>query len=414
MRTNSPEYLMEPSVCRIYNCRETTGSDEGSQMKTSPRARLVLTIACTAVLVAAAGLFPLSCGSSSFPKADAQRVEESLEILMQQMKIPGVLFALYDPAKGDLILQKGSSDVRNGTGIMTDNTFRIGSVTKTFTSVMVLQLAQEGKLAIDDPLSKYRPDVPNSQNISLRQLLNHTCGLFSYTDDAGFVSAIETDPLRKWTPDEVINIGISHPPEFPPGQGWGYSNTAYVLLGKVIEQVTGNTYASEIKKRIIKPLALKHTVLPTDAEMPGRYSHGYTFDLGNGMQDITRQQVPTWGWSAGGLVSDLTDMKICAKAFAQGKLLNKTMRSEFLEWVPMPVEPGRPPNAFSALGIGKYKGMIGNTGGTYGYTTWMWYIPEKDATLIAFFNETSAFDPALSAKEQTWLAEFLETVIKVI
>jgi D-alanyl-D-alanine carboxypeptidase len=278
----------------------------------------------------------------------------------------------------------------------------------------MLQLADEGKLSLDDPLSKYEPSFPNGANITLRMLLNHRSGIFSYTEDKGFVKTITTEPLKPWTPDQLIAIGAAHPPYFPPGTAFDYSNTAYILAGMVIEKVTGNTWEEEVQTRIIDKLGLTHTVLPSGTDIPGKYSHGYTYDLGDGLQDITRQQVATWGWSAGGLVSDLADLQICAEAFGSGALLSTAMKKEFFTKTPMPTKPGTPPSAFSGLGIGIVNGWVGNTGGTYGYTTWMWYVPVKKATVVVFFNETSTFTPSYEVKEQTALQGLLLTAFDVL
>ncbi|MFZ2959023.1 MAG: serine hydrolase [Candidatus Ozemobacteraceae bacterium] len=149
-------------------------------------------------------------------------------------------------------------------------------------------------------------------------------------------------------------------------------------------------------------------------DMPDNFSRGYTFDLGNGLQEITRQEVGSWGWAAGGLVSDLTDMKLCAEAFADGRLLSKELQDEFMNWIPLPVKPGTPQDSFTGLGIVKTRGIVGNSGGTYGYTSWMWHHPEKKITLVAFFNQTSAFTNELAEKEQNKLAELLETIQRVM
>jgi len=345
--------------------------------------------------------------------SDVHKLETAIAKTMKKMNCPGVVFAVTKPGKADVVITEGVDDLQNKTKISTADKFRIGSVTKTFTSVVALQLAAEGKLSLDDPLSKYEPQVPNSQNITVRMLLNHTSGLYSYTEDPGFIKTIETTPLKPWTPDELINIGISHPPEFAPGQGFAYDNTGFVLAGKVIEKAGGNTYEAEIKKRIIDKLGLKNTAIE-GPDMTGKYSHGYTYDLGNGLQDITRQQVATWGWSAGGLVSDLADLQVCAKAFATGDLITPEMKKEFMSPVSMPTKPGTPSGAWSGLGVGGVYGWVGNTGGTYGYVTWMWYLPAKKATVIAFFNENTTFTPDAEVEQQTALQELLEVALRVI
>jgi D-alanyl-D-alanine carboxypeptidase len=365
------------------------------------------------ILVLTSGI-AVSCGSASAVKNTAE-LESAIEKCMKSINCPGVVFAVTAPGKSDVIITRGADDLQKQTKISTADNFRIGSVSKTFTAIVTLQLAAEGKLSLDDPLSKYEPQVPNGSNITVKMLLGHTSGLFSYTEDEGFQKTIETDPLRPWTPDELINIGISHPPYFPPGKGFAYDNTAYILAGKIIEKVTGNTYAAEVKKRVIGKLGLKNTVMPTGVDMPGKYSHGYTYDLGGGrLQDITRQQTPTWGWSAGGLVSDLADLQVFAKAVATGELITPAMRNEFFTSTPMPTKPGTPPTSFAGLGVGFLSEWVGNTGGTYGYTTWMWYIPSKKTTVIAFFNETSTFTPKYEEAEQAALQQLLLTTMKLI
>jgi len=346
--------------------------------------------------------------------SDVARLERSIAATMKKMDCPGVLFAVSAPGKSDVVIARGVSDLAAGTPISTVDLFRIGSVTKTFTATVLLQLAAEGKVSLDDPLSKYEPGFPNGRNITVRMLLNHRSGIFSYTGDDGFVRTIETDTLRRWMPDELIAIGTSHEPYFPPGAAFDYSNTAYILAGKVIEQVTGRSYEQEIQTRVIDRLGLAHTFLPDGPDAPDGLAHGYTYDLGNGLKDITRQSVDSWGWSAGGLVSSLADLRACAVAFGTGSLLTPEMKKEFFTRTPMPTKPGTPPSAFSGLGIGMVHGWVGNTGGTYGYTTWMWYVPKTQATVIVFFNETSTFTPRYEAKEQTALQELLKTAWKVI
>jgi D-alanyl-D-alanine carboxypeptidase len=146
----------------------------------------------------------------------------------------------------------------------------------------------------------------------------------------------------------------------------------------------------------------------------GAHSHGYTFDLGNGLQDITRQELGSWGWTAGGLLSTMNDMAVCAEAFSDGRLLSDDMNREFTNWIPIPVAPGAPQESYTGLGIVKYRIFVGNSGGTYGYTSWMWHIPSKNGVLIAFFNQTSTFTQSRGVNEQTLLAELLNTIMAVV
>jgi len=388
-------------------------------------ATLVLLVLVSASVVAASCGGTATSGTDVSPSSapsptavpavsDVPRLEASIDVTMKRMDCPGIVFAVSAPGKSDVVIAKGVGDLATGAPISAGDLFRIGSVTKTFTSTVLLQLAAEGKVNLDDPLSKYEPGFPNGDHITVRMLLNHRSGIFSYTGDTRFVRAIETDTLRSWTPDELVAIGTAHDPYFPPGAAFDYSNTAYILAGKVIERVGGRTYEEEIQTRIIDKLGLKHTFLPDGPDAPGGLAHGYTYDLGNGLQDISRQSIDSWGWSAGGLISDLADLRTCAVAFGTGSLLTPAMKKELFTRTPMPTKPGTPPSAFSGLGIGMVHGWVGNTGGTYGYTTWMWYVPKTKATVIVFFNETSTFTPRYEVREQKALLGLLQTAWKVI
>ena len=157
--------------------------------------------------------------------------------------------------------------------------FRIGSITKTFTGTVILQLVDEGKLRLDDPIAKYQPEVPNGANITIRQLLQMTSGLFNYTDDPAWNQALDANRQRVWSPQELVAIALAHPPYFAPGTDFHYSNTNTVLLGLIIEQITGNNVADEFARRIFTPLGMRETVMPppTMAAIPDPHPRGYLY-----------------------------------------------------------------------------------------------------------------------------------------
>jgi CubicO group peptidase (beta-lactamase class C family) len=154
--------------------------------------------------------------------------------------------------------------------------FRIGSITKTFTATLLLILADEKKLGLDDPVSKYVAWVPNGDRITLRMLADMTAGLHSYTQDDAWVKVAFSNFGRVWTPRELVDVGLRSPPDFPPGQGWHYSNTNYVLLGMILEQVTGKKIQDSFAEKMFKPLKLTQTSWPVGAALPKPYAHGTT------------------------------------------------------------------------------------------------------------------------------------------
>jgi D-alanyl-D-alanine carboxypeptidase len=200
--------------------------------------------------------------------------------------------------------------------------FRIASLTKAFTSVLVLQLEGEGKLDIDDPVENYLPHVvPNGSAITLRELLNHTSGLYDYSDDAAFSQAVFDNPQRTWTPLELAAFAFSHAPYFAPGIDYHYSNTNYVLLGLVVEKIEGKPLAESLQQRIIGPLGLTATSLPTAISLGSDFVHGYLSLDGSPLFDLAPLISPSIGWSAGGIVSNARDVTTFYRALLTGRLL---------------------------------------------------------------------------------------------
>ena len=192
----------------------------------------------------------------------------------------------------------------------------------------------------------------------------------------------------------MLNIAFSHAPYFPPGQGFHYSNTNSILLGLLVETVTGRHLENEVESRIFRPLGLRGTSLPRSPRIPSPRSHGYQFgtNVGTlvppacdaetaGRRDATADS-PSWTWSAGGAISTLRDLKIWARALAIGTLLTPTTQAERLDWVPT----GPPPAPRYGLHITDFSGVIGHDGALPGYQSFMGYLPARDATLVVLAN----------------------------
>jgi D-alanyl-D-alanine carboxypeptidase len=207
--------------------------------------------------------------------------------------------------------------------------FRIASVSKAFVSVLILQLEAEGKLDIDDPVAKYLPDVvPNGAAITLRELMNHTSGLFNYTDDAAFVNDPIANFSRAWTPSELLALAFAHPPNFAPGANWSYSNTNYIVLGLVVEAMTKKPLGDVLQERIFTPLALTSTSFPMTIELAPDLVHGYVKLPGSPLIDISAGLNPSSGWAAGGIVSTTRDVTAFYRALFTGKLLAAAQLAE--------------------------------------------------------------------------------------
>jgi D-alanyl-D-alanine carboxypeptidase len=250
-------------------------------------------------------------------------------------------------APGAIVYVRTPTAARAGTAGYADRTahvsmraadrYRIASLTKAFVSVVVLQLEAEGKLDIDDPVEKYlRGLVPNGGGITLRELLNHTSGLFDYTEDQAFFNAVLSNPSRVWAPRELLAYAFSHPPHFGPGANWTYSNTNYIVLGLVAEAVIAKPLAQSLQERIFTPLALGSTSFPLTIDLDATFVHGYAQLLpGAAATDVTPVLSPSWAWAAGGIVSNARDVTTFYRALLTGKLLRAAQLKEMEQPAPV-------------------------------------------------------------------------------
>jgi D-alanyl-D-alanine carboxypeptidase len=355
-----------------------------------------------------------ACGSSTgtqatAPNALGQRLQPLVEAQMKAMQVPGAAIFVQGAGSQSWAANLGTSNLATHAPMSPDMHFRIGSITKTFVGTVILQLVDEGKIKLDDPISKYQPEVPNGNNITVREVLNMSSGLYSYSDDDGFGKIMDAELYgnnmnRVWEPKELLAIAFKHPPYFAPGKGFHYSNTNYILLGLMIEQLTGHAVEDEIQHRILTPLGMNNTSMPqiTSSAIPNPYPRGYTFvtpatqtgqsggksknnspDATNPL-DVTMVN-PSWGWTAGNMISTAHDLQIWAKVLVTGKLLSAATQKERLSWLAIPgVSPTYPLKY--GLAIADFDGFIGHNGGLPGFQSFMGYMPEKSEMIVILTN----------------------------
>src|SRR2546423_2623856 len=253
--------------------------------------------ALVVVLAALAGPAPARAASS--------------EALAQQMRAvvaagaPGAIVLARDGSR-TLRLAAGVSDRAHRTPMRVSDRFGVGSVTKTFVATVVLQLVGEGRLSLDDTVERWVPGlVPGGDAITVRELLNHTSGLFDYLND-GDATVIKPYLAGKfsffWHPRAMVGVATRHAPHFAPGAGWSYSNTGYIVLGLIVEAATGDSIGAELSKRIFGPLALRRTSFSTGQRISGAHAHGYYRLPKRSLQDVTAIS-PSFAWTAGAIVS---------------------------------------------------------------------------------------------------------------
>src|SRR5215207_9579679 len=224
-----------------------------------------------------------------FPPDEQLALDQIVATRVGGQMVPGAVAGVAIPGRGSWVRAQGIADLRTAAPIATDDHFRIASVSKTFTATVILQLVDEGKLALDDTLEPYVPGIPNGSEITIRQVLQMTAGIFDYSLDEQVVTEYDRDPTILITPEDVIAIVARHGPDFAPGASLSYSDTNYVLLGLVIEQVTGMGAVQAFQEYVFTPLGLTETSLPDTPEMPEPFARGYiaTSATDDTLRDVT-------------------------------------------------------------------------------------------------------------------------------
>lgn len=309
------------------------------------------------------------------------RLDKAIADVRKQAGIPGVVVGLWMPGKGSYVRATGVADTATRAPMAADSYIRIGSETKTFTVTALLELVDAHRIKLDDPISDYVPGVRNGQRITLRQLAEMRSGLFPYTADAGFVHDLLSDPQRYFTPRQLLAYGMKHKNTFEPGAQFQYSNSNLILLGLVIEKVSGQRVGDFIRNRVLRPSHLRHTLFPTGPRFPEPHSHGYTDQTLSGKIEDATDWNPSWAWSAGAMISDLHDLRRWAKIVATGELLSPRTQAQRLKTLPTGI-----PGLSYGLGIFETGGWIGHNGSLPGYETATVYLPSQKATLVVMIN----------------------------
>jgi len=265
----------------------------------------------------------------------------------------------------------------------------VGSITKTFIAALILDLAEENLLSIDDPLATWLPDYPNAANITLRQLLSHTSGVFDYFKHGSYNSAVFGDPSHHWTPAEILTR-FAHSPYFAPGAGYHYSNTNFVLLGLVAEQAGGDSVGNQLRSRFWQPLGLDNTSIQSAGPPPAVAAKGYLWSTDH-FREISdssgyrpTRSAATVAWSVGDVVASADDIATWANALYGGDVLDAASLTEMLDWERYPGGEG--------YGLGTQtqewdgRRMFGHTGSIRGYVAAAWQVPAEDATFVVLTN----------------------------
>jgi len=309
------------------------------------------------------------------------RIDAAVQGAFADTGAPGAIVGVSSP-EGTWIAAYGSADAETNQAMTPSTHTRVGSITKTLTGTAAIQLAQDGLIAMDDTIGQYRDGIPNGDDVTLLMLANMTSGIASYTMQDEFADALYSDPSRTFTIDELIQIGVDASPSFAPGEGFEYSNTNTLLLGEVIEQVTGKPLGTVLEEQVIAPLGLEHTSWPGDTpEMPEPYAHGQTAQGldADGVHDATRWN-PSWAGGAGKIISTVDDLLVYGHALATGQGL---LDAETAAWRLGTFPEG--PLGYGA-GFACFGGWVGHEGSMPGYNTQLVYDTGSATTVAVAVN----------------------------
>lgn len=400
--------------------------------------RSVPALALCAVLTASACSATPSSGTTVASRADAGRASAAtttaaspaapayaaelrpkLVALAKDLLTVGAVVVVRSP-QGDWTTTIGTRSFHGNDPVQAGDHVRVGSNTKPMTGTVILQLAQEGRLSLDDPVSKFRPEVPNGANITIRQLLEMRSGLYNYSLAPELNETQDSEPSRVYTPEELLAMAIKRPPLYPPGEDFNYSNTNYVLLGLISQQITGKTVSDEFQSRIFGPLGMTGSSLPaaTDASLPEPHPQGYTYGTNVGTidslelspdtqaaaragtaapMDVTKDN-PSWAWTAGSAISTAGDLVTFVQGLVNGKLLDPAMQKQRLDSV-RPTNPSNPESASYGLALAKLGPLYGHTGELPGYNSFMGYDPARKVTVVVWATNAPAVDGRPPATE---------------
>ena len=322
------------------------------------------------------------------------RIDSLTQAMMAEEHVPGVSVAVLRGQDTIRLRGYGMADVENSVPASTETVYRIGSITKQFTALIILQLAREGRLSLDDTLQKFVPSFPTpGRRITVRNLLNHTSGIPNYTSiGRAWLSRVTLNLDH----DSLLALVKDLPPDFAPGEQFRYDNTGYYLLGMVIESVTGHRYADEVATRITGPLHLGSTMYCGTRQLIPHRAQGYTTDSGN---TVTNASYLDMGqpFAAGALCSTTRDLLVWHRALSTDALspLSYEMMSASGQ-----TNHGRPTGYGMGLAPGDLSGhrRISHSGGIYGFSTDLANYPDDSLVIVVLANSEDANATRLSVR----------------
>jgi D-alanyl-D-alanine carboxypeptidase len=317
----------------------------------------------------------------------AKRIGADVETILHRTDTPGATIAIAENGRIVYSHAYGLRDREQHFPPTLDTHYEIGSITKQFTAGVILQLQEAGKLHIDDKLATYLPDAPHANEVTLRQLLSHTSGMPEYLDGPD-IEQVATKPA---TFDQLMARIAGKSLDFTPGSRWSYSNTGYVLLGRVIEVVSHESYRHYVQTHLLDPIRMTQTFTVADEAHLPNMATGYRHTDGRIERPLPISE--TFGWSAGFLVSTVSDLEKWNDALMNGRIVTPA------DYALMSTSVKTTQQGDAGYGFGLFvdsideQPRVGHTGGSLGFTTANEYFPKQGVQIIAFTNNGDNPEP---------------------
>jgi D-alanyl-D-alanine carboxypeptidase len=285
---------------------------------------------------------------------------------------PGVI-SLVRRGGRTFVHRAGVADTRTKRRWRPFDHMRLASTSKAFSGAVALSLVRRGVLELDDTIGERLPDLPAAwAAVTLRQALHHTSGLPNYTTSPAYQADLNADPLRRFTPPELIAYVADEPLLFPPDSSYNYSNTDNVVVALMAEAATGRSYERLLQTRVFSPLGLSETSLPSGPQLPRPFAHGYFFDPGQPPEDVSEAISMSSVWASGGMQSTPTELGRFIRGYVSGRLFGRALRRQQRRWVQGHSEPIGPGMNSAGLALFRYRvrcgTVYGHTGNFPGYT----------------------------------------------
>ncbi len=352
-------------------------------MTRAPRAALLAVIAVT---MAGSGAQAASGANPS-----VEKIARTVHGLKTRYGLRSVLFGVW--VNGRPLTSGALGESQPGVRATRTDQFRIGNTTESFTTTLLLQLVDEGRVRLDDPLSKWFPRFPRANQVTVGMLARSTSGYADYVTTKRFVKSFDADPFRRWRVPELLKLGSSRPALFAPGTSWAFSDTNFVLLGEILRRVGGMPVNRLLRQRILNKLGLRHTAMRFNSYIPAPVMHGYTNE--RGLYEDSSSWSPTWAAYTGNMTSTLGDMGTWARALGTGTLLSPESHS--LQIGPQNVGLGPlTASRYYAMGFGVSNGWIATNPQLMGYNGVVSYLPSKKIAVVVFTTQGLRGNPSVA------------------